>query len=313
MSKYRSSLPQLTDDMFITDGGIETYLIFHEGIDLPYFAAFDLFRSQAGQRVLRDYYRRHAVIARNHGVGFIFETATWRASADWAQKLNYTKTELARANEASVELLKQLRNEFETQKTRCVISGCVGPRGDGYDPDAPISIGEARDYHSEQISTLAGAGADLVTAITMTNIEESIGIAQASRSEDVPVVISFTVETNGRLPTGNTLEEAIEAVDDATDAAPAYYMINCAHPTHFDHVLEGGHWLHRIKGVWANASKCSHEELDDAEELDEGNPRELGRDFVLLQQKMPKLTVLGGCCGTDHRHIEAICQACKAA
>ncbi|MEP3279604.1 MAG: homocysteine S-methyltransferase family protein [Stappiaceae bacterium] len=313
MSKYRSSLPQLTNDMFITDGGIETYLIFHEGIDLPHFAAFDLFRTDSGRQVLMDYYRRHARIARDHGVGFIFETATWRASPDWARQLNYSQAELAQANQASVEMLLGLRDEFETPQTKCVISGCVGPRGDGYDPERPVSTRVAQTYHGEQISTLANAGADLITAITMTNVDESIGIARACQNEELPVVISFTVETDGKLPTGDTLQSAIEAVDNATDAAPSYYMINCAHPTHFDHVLDGDAWLDRINGVWANASKCSHEELDEAEALDEGNPHELGQDFVLLQQKMPKLNVLGGCCGTDHRHIEAICMACKAA
>jgi len=192
-----------------------------------------------------------------------------------------------------------------------VISGCVGPRGDGYDPAHVMSAEEAERYHAEQIRVFAATAADVVTAITMTNVPEAIGVTRAARAAGMPVVISFTVETDGRLPTGDSLKDAIERVDAATGEGPAYYMINCAHPTHFEGALAGGEpWARRLRGLRANASTKSHAELDEAEELDDGNPAELGAQYRALRDRLPHLVVLGGCCGTDHRHIGAIASAC---
>jgi S-methylmethionine-dependent homocysteine/selenocysteine methylase len=194
-----------------------------------------------------------------------------------------------------------------------VISGCVGPRGDGYDPGRMMSADEAEAYHAAQIGVFAGTEADIVSAITMTYAEEAIGIARAAEAAGMPVVISFTLETDGRLPTGQGLKEAIAAVDAATGWAPLYYMINCAHPTHFASVVASGEpWLQRLKGLRANASKRSHAELDAAPDLDAGDPVELGREYRAIRRGLPHLTVLGGCCGTDHRHVEAISRACLA-
>jgi S-methylmethionine-dependent homocysteine/selenocysteine methylase len=313
MTKYRHQLPQLPGGIFLTDGGIETTLIFHDGLDLPYFAAFHLLKDAAGTEALRRYFRRYAEIAVGCGVGFILESATWRASPDWAAKLGYTQQGLHDANRKAIELLHELREELENDGSPMVISGCIGPRGDGYDPGHVMTAVEAQAYHSGQARVFAGSSADLITAITMTNMPEAVGVIRAAQAERMPVVISFTVETDGRLPTGETLKEAIEAVDAATDRGPAYYMINCAHPSHFASVLDGGNWTRRVRGIRANASKCSHAELNDAEVLDEGNPVELGQDYAALRARCPWINVLGGCCGTDHRHIEHIWHACKAA
>ena len=313
MTKYRTRLPQLDGRLFLTDGGIETTLIFHEGFDLPYFAAFHLLRDERGRAALRSYYARYAGIARREGVGFILESPTWRASADWGQKLGYSEAALARANRDSIALMQELRAELETHHTPVVISGCVGPRGDGYDPGQVMSPAEAEAYHASQIRTFAEAGADMVTAITMTNANEAVGVARAAQRHAMPVAISFTLETDGRLPTGQTLEDAIEEVDGATGSGPAYYMINCAHPTHFEGVLSGGAWIERVRGLRANASRRSHQELNEAPDLDDGDPVELGSQYRDLLQRHPQINVLGGCCGTDHRHVERIGMACKAA
>lgn len=313
MARYRHHLPQLDGGLFLTDGGIETTLIFHEGFDLPYFAAFDLLRSREGAEALRSYFRRHASIAREAGTGFIFESATWRASADWAEKLGFTQAELADVNRKAVALLTGLRDELESAASPMVVSGCVGPRGDGYDPGDVMSAEEAEDYHGAQIATFAETDADLVTAITMTNTEEAIGVARAAKAAGIPTVISFTLETDGKLPTGQALKDAIRAVDAATGRAPAYYMINCAHPTHFAHVLEAAPWVDRLRGIRANASKRSHEELDAAPDLDDGDPVELGAQYAEIRRRFPAINVFGGCCGTDHRHIEQICRACTVA
>lgn len=313
MAKYRAHLPQLGGRIFLTDAGIETTLIFHEGLDLPYFAAFHLLRDTAGTEALRRYYRRHAAIARAQGAGFILESATWRASPDWGARLGYSAAELDAANRKAIDLLHALRAELETDRSPMVISGCVGPRGDGYDPGQVMSPQEAEDCHTGQIRIFAEAGADQVTAITMTNINEAIGVTRAAQAAGMPVAISFTVETDGRLPTGETLREAIAAVDRATGQGAAYFMINCAHPTHFEGALDGGDWIARLRGIRANASRCSHAELDEAEELDDGDPVELGQQYRDLRRRFPHINVLGGCCGTDHRHIEQIATHCREA
>ncbi|MDJ0949275.1 MAG: homocysteine S-methyltransferase family protein [Alphaproteobacteria bacterium] len=310
MARYRHDLPQLSGRVFLTDGGIETTLIFHDGHDLPHFAAFDLLTHDEGYESLRSYFRRYASIAQQHGVGFVLESATWRASPDWAERLGYSKHALAEVNRQAIALLEDIRQEYEADDSPMVISGCVGPRGDGYSPDEQMSEQDAERYHAEQINTFRETAADMVTAITMTYPEEAIGLTRAAQTADMPVVISFTVETDGRLPSGQTLKEAIETVDAATGNGPAYYMINCAHPTHFEDALPVAEaWVERIRGIRANASTKSHAELDEAEELDDGNPEELGHQYQGLRRKMTHLSVLGGCCGTDHRHVEAICRA----
>jgi S-methylmethionine-dependent homocysteine/selenocysteine methylase len=310
MARYRHCLPQLSHHLFLTDGGIETTLIFHEGLDLPDFAAFDLFRYRDGEKVLEKYFRTYAALATEYQVGLILESATWRASPDWATKLGYSSEALTQVQHQSIQLLHKIRDEYETEQSQMVISGCIGPRGDGYNPDNFMTAAEAESYHRDQITAFRDADADLVTAMTMTYVEEAVGITRAARSVDMPVVISFTVETDGHLPTGQSLQEAIDRVDAATDNGPAYYMINCAHPTHFAHALPEEPWLERIRGLRANASTKSHAELDEAEELDDGNPEELGYQYRELKTKLKNLNVLGGCCGTDHRHVAAICQAC---
>lgn len=311
MAKYRNELPQLSGEIFLTDGGIETTLIFHQNLLLPDFAAFHLLRNQEGYDALRNYFRTYAALAASHEVGFILESPTWRANSDWGVRLGYSENELADINRKAIKLLSDIRNEFENQKTRMVISGCVGPRGDGYDPVNLMSAEESKQYHQMQIETFGKTDADMVTAITMTYADEAIGIARAARAAGMPVVISFTVETDGNLPTGQTLKSAIESVDEATSNAPAYFMINCAHPHHFEGVLTAGEpWLERIRGIRANASTKSHAELNESVELDEGDPTALGRQHHELLSKLKNLNVLGGCCGTDHRHVEEIYMAC---
>lgn len=302
-----TQLPQLHAPLFLTDGGAETTLLFDDGIDLPDFAAFPLLDDPDGHAALTRYFERYAGIAERDGAGIVLETATWRASPDWAARLGYDEARLDAANRKAVDLLLDVRQRFAIQ---VVISGCVGPRGDAYRPESIMSREEAKDYHSVQIRTFAGTPADLVTAMTLTNIPEATGIVDAAREAGVPVVISFTVETDGRLPSGDTLAAAIEAVDRDTDAYPAYYMVNCAHPTHIAPALDPqAAWTERLRGIRANASKLSHAELDEAETLDRGDPEEFADDYRKLRARFPQLTVLGGCCGTDHRHIDALSRA----
>jgi S-methylmethionine-dependent homocysteine/selenocysteine methylase len=311
---FRRELPQLAGDrLFVTDGGIETVLIFHRGLELPEFAAFDLLKDEAGTAALRDYYEPYLAIAREAGAGFVLEAPTWRASADWGARLGYSPEALADANRAAIALMEEVRAAHEGEVSPIVISGCMGPRGDAYAPSELMSAAEAERYHGEQIATLAGTAADMVTALTLTYAEEAVGIARAAAAAGLPVAISFTVETDGCLPSGQSLGDAIEQVDGATGSAPAYYMVNCAHPTHFAAELAGDdRWLDRLIGVRANASERSHAELDEAEDLDDGDPVDLGARHLELARRLPHLRVVGGCCGTDHRHVGEICAALRA-
>ena len=302
---HRASLPQLKGDLFLTDGGIETSLIFHQGLDLPEFAAFVLLDNEEGLDQLRSYYEPYVSLARENGTGLVLETPTWRASPGWAARLDVSSDKLDWLNRRAVTLMEELRRNAGDNPV--VISGCVGPEGDGYRPANLLSPDAARDYHATQVGTFADTAADMVTALTMTYADEATGVAQAASDAGLPSVISFTLETDGRLPNGQGLGEAIEAVDEATGGAPAYYMINCAHPTHFDDVLATDEpWRDRIRGLRANASMMSHDELDEAEELDDGDPGDLGARYAALRPRLPNLNVLGGCCGTDHRHVVAI-------
>jgi S-methylmethionine-dependent homocysteine/selenocysteine methylase len=311
MPMYRHQLPQLAGDVHLTDGGVETCLIFDDGLDLPDFASYPLLADPAGRRALEQYFEQYIAIAERDGVGIVLETPTWRANPDWAARLGDGLDVLEAANRDAVGLLVELRGRHERAGIPIVISGCIGPRGDGYQPGELMDVDQARAYHAVQIRTFAETEADLVTAITMNYPAEAIGIVEAARAAGMPVVISFTVETDGRLPTGGSLGDAITAVDAATGSYPAYYMINCAHPSHFAEVLSGdASWTKRVRGLRANASRLSHAELDEATELDTGDPEELAGLYAGLRQHQPQLTVLGGCCGTNHRHVDAISRAC---
>ncbi len=306
MTRYRTNLPQLSDKLFLTDGGLETTMIFHHGIDLPEFAAFDLLSSPTSQRTLLEYYESYAKLARDNGLGFIFESVTWRAGPDWLRKTGYPENALARICSDSIELLLPLRDKYQNENSPMVISGQLGPRGDGYNPEGLMSAEEAQAYHSRQVDALAATEADMISALTLNYTGEAIGIARAAEDAGLPCVLSFTVETDGRLPTGQSLADAIAEVDAATNASPAYYMINCAHTSHFVDVLDDSDWVRRVRAVRANASCLSHAELDESETLDDGDPVAFGVEHFHLRQRFPHINVLGGCCGTDIRHIRAL-------
>jgi homocysteine S-methyltransferase len=299
------SLPQLTADRpFLTDGGLETTLVFHQGLDLPDFAAFPLLNSEAGRAGLAAYYTPYLDLAARVGTGFVLDTPTWRANPDWGARVGYDAVRLAAVNHRAVEFVSALAVEWPG--VSAVVNGVIGPRGDGYVVGATMSAPEAAAYHGLQARAFAEAGTDMMSAITMTYAEEAIGVANAAAAVGLPAIISFTVETDGRLPSGQTLGDAIAQVDDAARVAPAYYMVNCAHPTHFlDQLAAGAPWLARVHGVRANASRLSHAELDEATELDRGDITELGALYASLGSVID-LRVVGGCCGTDHEHVATI-------
>ena len=310
MNQYRRQLPQLGEQMFLTDGGLETTLIFLQGIELPNFAAITLMDNPEGLRIAKQYFQIYLQMAQHFGVGFILESVTWRGDSDWAEPLGYSPEHLETLNRQAIRMVHDLRIDHETQETPIVISGCIGPRGDAYQASEALNANDAQEYHAQQIRLFREENVDLVTAYTLNNATEAIGITRAAQAENIPIVISFTLETDGRLPSDQSLADAIEEVDAATGQGPAYFMINCAHPSHFIETLRSNHrCFTRIRGIRANASCKSHAELDEATELDSGDPYDLGQCYLDLHQVLPQLSVIGGCCGTDHRHVEAMGKA----
>ena len=298
------TLPQLAGRPMVTDGGLETDLIFNRGVDLPEFAAFPLVDDAAGRRLLADYYGDYASIAARAGAGLVLESPTWRANPDWGARLGRSAEDLARVNTDAIVMLHALRDRFAADVSDVVVGGVVGPRGDGYRSDGTTDPAEAAAYHRPQLAAFADAGADVVTAYTLTDPGEAVGIVLAGREVGLPVAISFTVELDGRLPDGTPLPEAVVAVDAA--ARPDYYLVNCAHPHHVLSALDPSAetlWRSRILGMRYNASTRSHAELDDAADLDAGDLDVLAGGHSRVVDHLGPLSVVGGCCGTDASHV----------
>ncbi len=309
MAMYRHSLPQLGGGLFLTDAGLETDLIFNRGVEVPHFAAHTLLAHDEGRAHLADYFRGFLSLAWAHGAGFVLDTPTWKAHAHWAGDLGATERQLWQANRDAVAFALGLRNEFLGAGNAIVVNGIIGPRGDAYAPETAITATEAEDYHAQQLGWLAETQVDMVSAMTFTQSAEAIGFLRAARSVELPAVVSFTVETDGTLPTGQELGDAIVEVDRATRGSAAYFMVNCAHPDHFSDKLHSADWLRRLRGLRCNASRRSHEELDECPDLDAGNPCELGQQYGTLVARMPWVNVIGGCCGSDLRHVAEIAAA----
>ncbi len=309
MPKYRQALPQLSGDLFLTDAGLETDLIFNHRIEIREFAAHTLLPEAAGREVLANYFRRFLSLANETGVGFVLDSQTWKAHMHWANDLNASEIELRESNEDSIAFISELRDEFSSNEKPIVLNGIVGPRGDAYAPETGVTVDEAERYHAKQMRWLAETDVDMVSALTFTQSDEAIGLVRAASNIGLPIVVSFTVEIDGNLPTGQPLSEAIEVVDQATDASAAYFMVNCAHPDHFSHVIEESDWARRIRGIRCNASRMSHAELDESDTLDDGDPVELSGQYKQILNRMPWLNVFGGCCGSDFRHVKEIARA----
>ena len=311
--RYRNALPQLEGELFLTDAGMETDLIFNRDVELREFAAHTALESDAGRHALVDYYRGFLSLARAYRTGFVLDSTTWKAHPHWAHDLGATLDELERANHRAIELIAERRDEYADDAVPIVLNGVVGPRGDAYAPEELVGAREAEDYHARQVGWFAGSEVDMITGMTFTQAPEATGLVRAARGAGVPVVVSFTLETDGRLPSGQSLADAIAEVDGETDAAAAHFMINCAHPDHFVDIVSVGDWRRRIRGFRCNASRCSHAELDAAETLDAGNPLELGQLYRGLAGRMPWANVFGGCCGSGIRHLSAIVSALQHA
>lgn len=312
MSALKDTFPRINGDLFLTDAGIETDIMYKKGFDLPNFSLFHLLNDPEATREITRYIENLIDVAIRNKVGIILCGIHYRASRDWGDLLGYSRESLADINRKGVDLLRGLKQKYETTDSPMLVSGCIGPRGDAYQLNRSMSADEAEDYHAEQIATLREAGADLVTALTFNSTPEAIGFARAAKSIGIPCVVSFTLDRTGRLSNAQSLKDAVLETDSATNASPAYYMINCTHPVDFEPSLETGDWAQRLNGFRPNASTLAKGTLCQLGHLEEGDPVELGQQMRDVSRRFPHISVWGGCCGTDHVHIEEICRNVSA-
>jgi len=296
MSRYRKRLPQLGNSLFLTDGGLEHALTFDDGVEVPGFITFDLLRHGPGRALLRRYFADYAEIACVHGVGAVLESPTVRANTDWGANLGYDARALAQANRKAIGLLLEIREAFESDGTQIVISGNVGPRANTYHQSSRMAAYQAAQYHAPQVRTLSQTAADMISASGMTYADEAVGIALVAAAYAMPVAISFRLRGDGRLPSGETLAEAIGRVDCEAPHTRAYYMIECAEPAQFAAVIGSGRgWPERIRGLRLVAR--SRSDIADATRL--------GMQFRTLRAERPHLALVG----TSPDGVEAMCRA----
>lgn len=307
----------LSQRRYLTYGGNETYLLFVQGFPLREFCAFEVFEDEAAwTRLVSGLLAPIAKAAADSKMGLMTDCLVWRASADYARRLG--TADVATLNERAVrrtrDFLAGWRDGSASAKAcPVIVSADHGPRGDGYAVTGRVAADAAYDYHAPQVEALAAAGVDLLVPLTMTSLQETLGILRAAQRHGLPALVSPTIEPDGKLPDGTPLGDFVRAVDEATAGYPVAFMVNCVHPTHLEPILRGGRergeaWVSRIRGLRANASAKTHAELDNSTELDRGDPVALAAGVQSLQRTYD-LSVVGGCCGTDAEHLQRIAAA----
>lgn len=296
------------DDIIITDGGLETTLIYKYNIELPYFSCINLLKTDSGRNIIYNCLLNYVNISEKYNVNIIIETPTWRCSKKWSKLLNCENSDIEKINREAVNIVKSIKKNNK----KIIISGNIGPIDDGYVISNKLTIEELKEYHSEQIYILANENVDIISAFTINYVEEAIGITLVCKDINIPLVISFTLNIDGKLPSGMTLEDSIKYIDKYTNYYPMYYMINCAHPKHFISLFKDNNsdWIKRIKGIRSNASDKSHEELNNSKKLDIGNIVELSNYCKNIRKENKHINIFGGCCGTDENHVEEILIKC---
>ncbi|POF32988.1 homocysteine S-methyltransferase family protein [Roseibium marinum] len=291
---------------YLTEGGTETEIMYKWGFELPEFAMFPLLEKRKSADVIRGMYRRYLDVVARYGHSALIGGFDYRASPDWGAKLGYSASALAEANLRSIQFLKDVAAEYEADIPSMLFSGYVGPRGDAYGLNMSVTEESAEEYHSVQIETLARAGVDLVWALTFNNPAEAIGVVRAARRLNLPVAVSFSLDSTHRLKSGFPLSRAIAIVDEATNGYPAFYSLNCSHPQEFEPALEDWNWTSRLRSIRPNAAKMDKIALCKLGHLEEGDPEELGRLMADVFRRHPHMDIWGGCCGTGHVHLEEI-------
>ena len=301
--------PRLENKFYLTEGGTETEILYKWGFELPEFAMFPLLDNPEADRVIRDMYRRYFEVAAEHNTGMLIVGHDYRASPDWGEKLGYSAEGLREMQQRTIQFLQEMRTEYEDRVSDVYIGASIGPRGDAYGTGDAITESEAEDYHSVQLENLEGTAADMAIALTFNNIPESIGVIRAGVAAGLPVGVSLTLTPEGRLRSGPSLREAIEAIEEATDGAAAWFGTNCAHPVEFEPAFaDAGSWFDRLRYIRPNAAKMDKIALCSLGHLEDGDPVELGGEMGEIARRFPRADILGGCCGTDERHLSEIAQ-----
>lgn len=298
--------PQRDGVLYLTEGGQETEVMYKFGHELPEFAMYPLLDNPAAVADLKGMYERVLDAAARHGCVAMLSGLDYRASPDWGDKLGYSRDGLAEALHRSIDFLRDVARPYRGQ-AEILIGGMVGPRGDAYALNRTITAEEAEEYHAFQIDTLNATGVDFISAVTFNNVPEAVGLSRAAAKGAAPLGISFTLDSNHRLQSGPSLKDAIEAVDaEAGEARPAFFGVNCSHPTEFEPALEPGDWILRVRSLRPNASAKDKGELCQLGHLDDGNPVLLGLQMAALARRYPHIDMWGGCCGTWDVHLDEI-------
>ena len=299
--------PRLKGKFYLTEGGTETEVLYKHGFDLPEFAMFPLLDDPEATAVIRQMYRRYFAVAEEHGAGLLLIGHDYRASPDWGAKLGYSPEGLAEMQRKAMAFLDDLRRDYAGRVGDVYIAGCLGPRGDAYGTGGAITEDEAEAYHSVQLRTLKETPADMAIALTFNNIPEAIGAVRAAQALDMPIGVSLTLTAEGRLRSGPTLREAVETIDAGTDGAATWFGTNCEHPLEWaDALADAGPWLERMRYFRPNAARMEKLALCTLGHLEDGDPEELGSQMGALAAALPRADILGGCCGTDERHLGAV-------
>ncbi len=288
--------------LVLTDGAIETRAVYEFHRDLTDLEVFTLLGDAQGREILHTIYSTYAQIAAKFNVPMQLGTPTWRASRNWTG-------DVAEVNAQAVALVREVAS---STGARVVIAGVIGPSSDGYDPSGALNTEDAVTYHREQASALASAGVDLLYAPTFPVTDELQGAARAMSEMKLPFAVAPMLHADGKMPDGTTLAAAIARLDEDAAARPWHYMLGCLYPTHAATALESlfrsaPALAHRVVGLKANGSPLPPESLDGSTTLQTTAPDVFARDLWECAQNFG-LHVLGGCCGTDTRHIEALAE-----
>jgi homocysteine S-methyltransferase len=305
--------PAGSGELFLTEGGSETEIMYRHGYELPEFAMFPLLENPTARAAMRGMYCEQLDVAAEHGLSFLLTGMDYRASPDWGAKLGYSAQALADANIAAIDFLRDIAQDYAGQIPRLLVGGILGPRGDAYSLNQTITAASAEDYHAVQLQTLKRAGVDFAIAQTINNIPEAVGIARAAAAINMPLSISLTLDSSGRLKSGPSLGEAITEIDRLSDdTAPAFYMLNCSHPVEYAPAITANGWTHRLRGVRPNASKMEKIALCKLGHIEDGDPVELGQQMADLRARFPHMDIFGGCCGTGAAHLREMAKALRA-
>lgn len=307
----QSPLPPMgSGEIFLTEGGSETEIMYRHGFELPEFAMFPLLDNPKAVSAMHGIFSKQLDVAAEFGLSFLLSGLDYRASPDWGAKLGYSPTALAEANTAAIDFLRDVAKGYEGQVPRLLFGGILGPRGDAYGLNREITADVAEEYHAVQLETLKLAGVDFACAMTFNNIPESVGAARAAAKIGVPLSVSLTLDSTHRLKSGPSLADAITEIDAQTgNDAPDFYLLNCSHPLEYEPALETEDWINRLRGVRPNASKMEKIALCKLGHIEEGNPVELGSQLRSLSERYPHMDIFGGCCGTGHSHLREIAKA----